>query len=122
MNTKITKLNPEIQSISLYKEQDLRIHSISKLVNVETHGNTTEICVCSLPISEGVGIEYSADGESYIVICFVEVDENGKIKTNPVGSRVREYKKKHLDNIIRYNKFKKIAKQLIKEAQKKEGV
>lgn len=118
MSIKITNLNPEIQSVSPYKEKDLRIHSISKLVDVKTE----ELCVCSLPISEGVGIEYSADGESYIVICFVEVDENGKIKINPVGSRVREYKKKHLDNIIRYNKFKKIAKQLIKEAQKKEGV
>lgn len=120
METKIINLTEGLKT-TLYEEGDLRIHLINKVADLErlTLG---ELYFYNLPASEGVSIEYCYNGKNYIVICFVEPDENGKIKIRQVGSRVREYKKKHLDNILKYDKFKKLAKQFVKEALEKNGI
>lgn len=119
---KIVNLTPEIVDTILYKEEDLRISLIAKLAALERL-ESGELCVCSLPPSSGVAIEVTRDkGESYIVICFIEPDEDGKIKIKQVGSRSREYKKEKLENIKKYDKFVKMAKQFVKEALKKDAI
>lgn len=121
MDMKIVNLNPEVENMTLYEEGDLRIHMIARLEELHRL-ESGELCVRNLSLSAGVGIEYTSDGQTYIVICFVKPTTDGKIKVEPIGSRVRDYKKQNLENIKKYEKFKKIAKQFVKEALKENEI
>ena len=124
MKANVKNLNPE-NSITFFKEGNLRIHSISKIcvISDDIHEDGVNLYFSSLPVAYGVGIESTSDGgESYIVLSFVRPNAEGnKTRIEPVSNRVRKFRQQSPENAALYDKVKKMAKQIVEEALKEKG-
>ena len=98
----------------LYEEDNLRIHTISKVVNLDSG----QMSIQSMPTTYGVGIEWCYNGTNYIVISFTQPNDNGKVYTKPVGNRVKDFCRRGEKNREFYQKIKRKAHQIVKEALK----
>lgn len=118
MKMEVKNLNPD-NSITFFEENNLRIHSVSKMCTIDDD----VLYYSSMPATYGVGIEATSDGgKSYIVLSFVNPDaEEYKTRVKPVDSRVKKFKQKSPENAILYDKVKKIAKQIVEDALREKG-
>ena len=114
----VKNLNPE-NSITFFKEDNLRIHSVSKMCTIDDG----IFYYSSMPAACGVGIEATSDGgKSYIVLSFVSPSAEGnKTRVEPVSNRVREFRQQSPENAALYDKVKKMAKQIVEDALKEKG-
>ena len=112
---KIFNQNLTDEDKTLYIKDNLRIHLISKVVNI-TDENLT---IVTMPVEYGVGIEWCYNGKHYIVISFVQPDETGKTHVKPVGNRVKDYRRRSDANKELYEKIKNKARRIVREALKK---
>ena len=95
-----------------YKQlNNLRLQSISKITDIVGDSIITE----QLPAKKGLAIEFSEDGETYIVIAWIRYDEEvGECYFESVVDRVQEYVK-----FEGYNDFKELLKEgftIVKES------
>lgn len=123
MKVNVKNLSPE-NSITFFEEGSLRIHSITKIcvISEEIDEDGVNFYCTSMPVSCGVGIESTSDGgKTYIVLSFVKSSAGGnKTRVEPVSNRVREFRQQSPENAALYDKVKKMAKQIVKDALREE--